>query len=169
MVPESRCPGRCPHRLDRKNNGRPHTTILGRAAAEGTIETFELLRSQGAPLDRRTLHIAVEYGRLDMLKHLVEVVGLDVNADGRTFWSDCHSCSTAICITAFCRSDLWEYRVIVFWLLDHGADPDLSYGEGRDRHRSAVECAQATGNMKFRRCLEEWRAKNRAKAERTPA
>lgn len=135
----------------------------------GTIETFELLRSQGAPLDRRTLHIAVEHERLDMMQHLLKVVGLDVNADGRAFWSMYCSCSTAICITAFRRGDPWRYRVIVFWLLDHGADPDLSYGEGRERYRSAVDCAEASGNMEFRQCLEEWRAKNKAKAERTPA
>jgi len=67
--------------------GRPRPTILGAAAAKGTIETFELLRSLGAPLDRRTLHIAVEKRRMDMIRHLLEVVGLDVNADGRSPFS----------------------------------------------------------------------------------
>lgn len=147
---------------------RPPPTILGAAAAKGTIETFELLRSRGAPLDRRTLHIAVEKGRIDMVQHLLEVVGLDVNADGRSHSSLYHSCSTAICITAFRRGSTWEFsREIVFYLLHRGADPDLSFGEGKARCLSAVECAEGSGNAEFLRALEEWRAREQSGVEET--
>lgn len=137
---------------------RPRPTVLGAAAAAGNVETFELLRSKRAPLDRRTLHLAVENTRLDMLRHLVEVVGLDVNADGRDPFSLYHSCSTPICITAFRRGSTWRFRGLVFWLLDHGADPDLSFGEGWP---SAVGCAERSGNKEFLQALEEWRARKR--------
>ena len=140
---------------------RPRPTILGAAAAAGNVETFELLRSKGAPLDRRTLHLAVENTRLDMLRHLVEVVGLDVNADGRDPFSMYHSCSTPICITAFRRGSTWRFRGLVFWLLDHGADPDLSFGEGWP---TAVECAKKSGNEEFIQALEEWRDQKRQTA-----
>ncbi|KAK4617625.1 hypothetical protein CLAFUW4_12566 [Fulvia fulva] len=38
----------------------PRPTILSLAASSSSIETFELLRAQGAPLDQRTLHLAVK-------------------------------------------------------------------------------------------------------------
>ena len=145
---------------------RPQPTILGAAAAKGTIETFELLRSRGAPLDRRTLHIAVEKGRVDMVQHLLEVVGLDVNADGRSPFSLYHSCSTAICITAFRRGSTWDFlKEIISYLLDRGADPDLSFGEGKERCLSAVECAEGSGNTDFLYALEEWRARKKSGVE----
>ena len=75
----------------------PRPPILGMAASSGTVETFELLRSRGAPLDPRTLHLAVERAalhaprgasdrsapytrRMVMVRHLVDVAELDVNA-----------------------------------------------------------------------------------------
>lgn len=139
---------------------RPRPTILGEAASSGNVETSELLRSKSAPLDRRTLHRAVENERLDMIRHLVEVVGLDVNADGRDPFSMYHSCGTPICITAFRRGSNWRFQGLVLYLLDHGADPDLSFGEGNDSHwPSAVKCAEASGNTDFLQALEGWRAR----------
>jgi hypothetical protein len=70
--------------------------ILEEVAAWGSIETFELLRFKGAPLGWRPLHLAVEKAtyfrasyltedenhasRMDMVRHLIDVIGLDVNA-----------------------------------------------------------------------------------------
>ncbi|KAK3725871.1 hypothetical protein LTR37_000019 [Vermiconidia calcicola] len=141
-------------------SGRPRPTLLGVAASSGTVETFELLRSKGAPLDRRTLHLAVENGHLDMFRHLLEVVGLDVNADGRDPFSMYHSCSTPICITSFRRGSTWRFRGLVFYLLDHGANPELSFGEENDdRWPSAVRCAEMSGNTDFLQAVQEWRAR----------
>lgn len=64
--------------------------VLDLVAQKGTIPAFELLRSRGAEIGIRTLHRAVEGAawsepetrsvRMEMLKHLILTVGLDVNA-----------------------------------------------------------------------------------------
>jgi len=87
--------------LDDPENGGPRP-ILERAAVHGNVETFELLRSRGAPLSPRVLPMVVraadDYVAMDsdspslaserraryemslnMVRHLIDVVGLDVN------------------------------------------------------------------------------------------
>lgn len=75
---------------------RGYQQILEEDAAWGSIETFELLRSKGTPLGWRPLHLAVETAtyfrpsyldddenhasRMAMVRHLIDVVRLDVNA-----------------------------------------------------------------------------------------
>jgi hypothetical protein len=67
--------------------------VLEIAAGSGSVATFELLQARGAPLGRLTLHRAVKQAfinapsddsirdalfeqRMDMVKHLVDIVGL---------------------------------------------------------------------------------------------
>jgi hypothetical protein len=111
--------------------------VLERAAARGSIATFKLLSSKGAPLGWRTLHFAAEgaaislatraedaEARLDMVRYLIDVVGLDVNALDRPagrrlggYWG------TPICYVAEIAAVKHSIRDITWLLLDRGADP----------------------------------------------
>lgn len=82
------------------NNPLPPTPVLETIASKGSVRTVKLLRTHGARLGRRCLHRAVESAafataaprtgkreedeekekRMEMVKHLVEVEGADVNA-----------------------------------------------------------------------------------------
>ena len=62
-------------------------TALEWTAAKGTVATFDLLRSKGAPLGWQTLHNATRSAtqdydpeRMSMVRYLIDEVGLDVNA-----------------------------------------------------------------------------------------
>lgn len=106
--------------------------ILDNIASGGTVSTFELLRSHGAGIGIRTLHRAVEYAslakpegrpaRMDMVRHLVITLGLDVNA------LDCEKLEfnhygTPLCYAVASHGRAEGIGEVVRFLIDHGADP----------------------------------------------
>lgn len=114
----------------------PHRPLLEVAAAAGTVATFELLRDKGAPLTRRTLHEAVKYAticapshqsvhdtlferRMDMVRHIVDVLGIDVNAEE---WWPGEVGGTPMCFVANFKASSKDTRKLIWFLLDHGAD-----------------------------------------------
>lgn len=149
---------------------RPRPTILGAAAASGTVETFELLRARNAPLDRRTLHLAVEKAtvlapkegsegseayirRMAMVRHLLDAVKLDVNAVSYQVGSQC---TTPLCYPA-ARNTSQDFRELVFLLLDHEAwlrlelDPQaIAY------YMDPMTCAESVNNVQFLQAVKEW-------------
>jgi hypothetical protein len=147
--------------------------VLEIAAAEGTVVSFELLRARGASLGRRTLHRAVEQAaiyapaddnsvltalfeqRMDMVRHLVDIVGLDVNAEELCPGKFCR---TPLCYVA-CRNDGKDARELIWFLLDRGADPN-SVGPlvGNIRAPSAQH-AQSSRNTRFQEAVKEWQAR----------
>ena len=152
-------------------SGVRRPTILG--AASGSVETFELLRAKGAPLDPRTLHCAVEQAtvlapeegeepspfytqRMGMVRHLVDVVKLDVNAKKRQLGS---SCSTPLFIVAGRHTDQ-RYRELINFLLDCGADPNLNCRTQEDIYcqSSAIACAETCRNIHFLQAVKDWQA-----------
>lgn len=154
-------------------SARARPTILGAAAAEGSVETFELLRANGAPLDPRTLHLAVAQAallapregegaseayarRVEMVRHLLDARTLDVNAVQRQVGS---GCSTPLCGVAR-RATGQDFRELVSLLMDHGARVELEKGEqGMEHLVDPMACAQAAGNAQFLRAVQAWRAK----------
>lgn len=151
--------------------GQPSITILGMAASFGSVETFELLRAKGAPLDPQTLHRAVGQAtiyapkegsepssfytqRMDMVRHLVDVVNLDVNAIQHQLGREC---STPLCIVAG-RPTNQIFRELVYFLLDRGADPNLNCKTQEDipKWPNAMVCAQSHGNMSFLQAVKDW-------------
>lgn len=165
-------PGVPPHL---KANARP--TVLGVAAVDAHVETFELLRARNAPLDPRTLHRAVGNAtlvcpqegsdglsrsfevRMDMIRHLVDVVKLDVNAVAHIVGSQT---STPLCLPAS-RPTAQDFRVLVEFLLDRGADPYLSgiVDDGTPtgyEWLSPVACAEHLHNERFLRIVREYEA-----------
>jgi hypothetical protein len=159
--------------------GVPPPTILGMAASSGSVETFELLRAKGAPLDPRTLHRAVEQAtilapkegsepssfythRMDMVRHLVDVVKLDVNAVQHQLG---RQCSTPLCIVAG-RPTNQIFRELVYFLLDRGADPNLNCKTQEDTNwPSAIACAQSCGNMRFLQAVKDWQAEKQVEKQ----
>lgn len=121
--------------------------ILGRAAAVADIPTVELLRAKGAPLcyDYGVLPLAVMSAndhapktsdspgtkfqeRMDMVRHLLDVVGCDVNSKSNgpyRFRNVLGSqCSTRLCWTA-CHS-VGDAKDLIWLLLDWSGDLDLA-------------------------------------------
>lgn len=157
----------------------PRPTVLGAAAAEGTVETFELLRANGAPLDPRTLHLAVENAallapkdgeraseaytrRMDMVRHLLDDVKLDVNAVQNQVGSQC---STPLCCVAR-RATSQDFRELVNLLLDRGARIELEKGAPEPALLiDPMGCAQAAGNAQFSQAVQAWRLKNETSCE----
>lgn len=114
--------------------------ILEIVAPHGSIATFDLLRSKGAPLGWRPLHLAVETAtyfipsdenddarhteRMAMVHYLLDVVGLDVNAPDQPVGSKTlpmHN-GTPICYIYDERTGR-DNRELTWLLLDKGADP----------------------------------------------
>lgn len=155
--------------------------ILEKAAYSATVTTFELLRSQGAPLGWRPLHRAVETAalyqaypgedanrgeeeekdakdsarnyeeRMAMVRHLVDVVGIDVNApdqppDGKVpdRWG------TPICYVTKSYGIKTDTRELVWFLLDRGADPT-----------PALDDAKHVKHDTFAADVEAWSAQQR--------
>ncbi|KAJ4347167.1 uncharacterized protein N0V89_011105 [Didymosphaeria variabile] len=116
-------------------------TMLEKIATSGTVAMFELLRSKGAPLGWRPLHHAVEaatYGRdgqegddeklgerMAMVRHLLDVVGLDVNAPDQPVGGKAlpMRCGTPICYIPASGMLERDTRELTWLLLDRGADP----------------------------------------------
>lgn len=97
---------------------------------------------------------------MDMVRHLVDVLKLEVNAVEHKVGSQC---STPLCCVA-----RWPYktdpRELVDFLLDRGADPDLEgLVQGDYRWGSPITCAQNHGNSRFLQVVQEWRARKRGK------
>ena len=115
--------------------------ILEKVARWGSIATFELLRSKGAPLGWRSLHLAVEtatYGRSEevtdfinhdermaMVHYLLDVVGLNVNAPDQPVGSGVlpKHLGTPICYIPGSAMLERDTRELTWLLLDRGADP----------------------------------------------
>ena len=147
--------------------------ILEKAAAWGSVATFELLRSKGAPLGWRPLHLAVEtatYGhpdraeaekdtekekqnradhveRMAMVRHLLDVVGLDVNALDQPAGGNLPNRNgTPICYIPGSRMLERDTRELTWLLLDRGADPT-----------PALEVAKLGGYTRFAEDVEAWK------------
>lgn len=149
--------------------------VLEIAAGSGSVATFELLRARGAPLGRLTLHRAVKQAfinapsddsirdalfeqRMDMVKHLVDIVGLDINAVEP--WSG-KWCSTPLCYAAF-RNYRKDAKELIWFLLDRGADPNRTGPlDGDIILPSALESAQSCRNTRFLEAVREWQALQR--------
>jgi hypothetical protein len=153
--------------------------VLEKAASSATVATFELLRSKGAPLGWRPLHFAIESTtlyqadrgeeanrgeeedkkakenprnyeeRMAMVRHLVDVVGIDVNAPDQPpgkglggYWG------TPICYIAKSYGLDTDTRELVWFLLDRGADPT-----------PGLDTAKFTKHDKFIADVEAWRPK----------
>jgi hypothetical protein len=161
--------------------------ILERAAAVADIATFDLVRAKGAPLcyDYGVLPSAVmaanEYApetsdnpstkyqqRMDMVRHLLDVVGCDVNSksDGPYDFGVVRGskCSTPLCWIA-CHT-VGDAKDLIWLLLDRGGDLDLARpNEGNWSAPSAREAASRRPNTRFLKALEEWEAKRGGHAE----
>lgn len=154
---------------------QPRPELLDIVAESASIHTFELLRSKGAPLSPRTLHFAVriaamcapkrqrdDFGkpwnseRLDMVRHLVEVVKLDVDAVVHQVGT---MCSTPLCVTAgLPGSRQHDVSEIVRILMDAGADPCRDGGVVQGvEFPSPIACAKSSGNESFLWAVEQWR------------
>ncbi|KAF2442740.1 hypothetical protein P171DRAFT_48709 [Karstenula rhodostoma CBS 690.94] len=141
--------------------------VLECAAAEGSVATFELLWSKGAPLGWRPLHLAVraaglaldrapgagegEAGgragksdkateaaeRMDMVRHLIDVVGVDVNAlDHPVGKRKADRLGTPIVYVADLNG-LGHLRELTWLLLDRGADPAPGLEEAKEIEHTA--------------------------------
>jgi hypothetical protein len=159
----------------------PRMTILERATVDGTVATFELLRAQNPPFSPKLLHRATEKAgmcapkdgeakselfeqRMAMVRHLVDVVGCDVNVVAT--WAG-KWCSTPLCHFAN-RDDGRDKRELISFLLERGADPDLA-GTIVDENTnlklpSAIECAQSGSNTRFVEAVRELQAEKRGGA-----
>ncbi|KAK5122766.1 hypothetical protein LTR85_003681 [Meristemomyces frigidus] len=170
-------PGDTPSR-DRNGAGAiPRTSLLEKAAGDATVATFEKLRAKGARLGQRTLHLAVYRAahharkdgsedkssyeeRMAMVRHLIDVVGLDVNADGGYVGEPS---GTPLCALAHLNNGR-DTRELIWCLLDRGADPDQKGGvlrAGSEPQPSALEIAQPNGNTLFLDAVTEWRARQK--------
>ncbi len=152
---------------------RPRPPILEIAASSGIVETFELLRSRGASLGERTLHRAVKHAailspradsdrneiytrRMGMVRHIVDVDECDVNTIRHEYGSHC---TTPLCYVAARRTQQ-DFRELVWFLLDRGADPNLDAGFAEDvEWPSPLTCAQWCGNVSFLNAVKEWQAR----------
>jgi ankyrin repeat protein len=164
---------------DTPEGGKKHRKpILEVAAAEGNIDAFELLRASGAPLDLHhgvlpsTVTVASHYvpeagespsasfsRMLDMIRHLIDVVGCDVNSISYgTYYVSGSHCSTPLCWVA-CHTNSDGVRDLVRLLLDRGGDLDLAgpslWGS---QVPSAREGAQQRSNLPVLEAVAEWEA-----------
>jgi len=152
--------------------------ILEVAAAEGNIEGFELLRANGAPLDlhhgmlpsavmKASFNVpaageapSASFVRmLEMIRHLIDVVGCDVNSVSYgTYYGSGSHCSTPLCWVA-CHTNSDGVRDLVRLLLDRGGGLDLAgpilWGS---QVPSAREAAQQRANSPFVKVVAEWEA-----------
>lgn len=153
--------------------------LLEVAASQSTVAIFELLRSKGAQLSRRTLHFAARAAiksgdgegeqpqmpdkdraklhseRMAVVVHLVDALGLDPNAlDQPAGWSLGNHWGTPLCYVAHSNPN-WDCSEVVTFLLQKGADPGLVMDPaGWD----AVELARRSKNQRFLDLIEDWKA-----------
>ena len=163
---------------------RPREPILEQAAVVGDINPFELLRSKGAPLDRKfgvfpkavmaandCVSDALEPSarlkeKIRMLTHLLEVVGCDVNSNCRgPHYGSGSLCSTPLCWIA-CHPRGSNVKVLIWLLLNHGGDLDrtLEYTDQDNKlvvvhsARDAANGISGRGipNQQFLEAVREW-------------
>lgn len=150
--------------------------ILEKVAAWGTVEMFEFLRSKGAPLGWRSLHLAVEHAtfyarkadekerkdpmvrklenleehkkRMAMVRHLLNTVGLDVNGpDGPPNLRKPWLKGTPICYIPGSAVCDTDTRELTWLLLDRDADPT-----------PALTTFNVSYCRDFEQNVEEWKA-----------
>lgn len=161
--------------------------VLERAAITGNIDTFELLRSKGAPLDRGfgafpeavmmandlssdTAGLSPRFKQqMDMITHLLDVVKCDVNSKFYgPYYASGSLCSTPLCWIA-CHPRGSNVKELIWLLLGHGGDLDLSF-ECTDSHnkvtlfqsahQSAKEIPRTKqSNQMFLKAVREWEAR----------
>ena len=103
------------------------------AMRNGTLEEFTKIQEQtkewwSPTLDRGAgalIHFAVDHGRLDMVRHLLENLRVPVNQQSLNGqWTPLHRCARMI------HYKHAPYFAIFELLLTHGADPDLETEDG---------------------------------------
>lgn len=108
----------------------------------GTLEEFkriqDLTKEWWFPtLDRGAgalLHFAVDHGRLDMIKYLIEEIRVPVNQLSlNNGWTPLHRCARLVHYTHAPFFDIFEY------LLAWGADPAIKTQASKDDDDSADE------------------------------
>ncbi|PVH99988.1 hypothetical protein DM02DRAFT_527931 [Periconia macrospinosa] len=153
--------------------------ILEVVARSGSVATFELLRAKGAPLGWRVLHGAVEtatYGptskslesekdsaaaqksrasheeRMAMVRHLLDIVKIDVNAPDQPAGSNIPGDynGTPICYVAGTPMLDTDTRELTWLLLDRGADPT-----------PALEIARQNQYPRFAEDVKAWQEQNK--------
>lgn len=149
--------------------------ILERAAAIGNITIFEELRKRGAPLSPRVLPTAVRSANdhvpkpgesssaayeahLNMVRHLIDDIGIDVNVE--SYWAG-STCSTPLCcIACYPKGDA---TLLIELLLEKGGDPHLA-GPSADDFSipSALEAATARQYGSFVSAVEAWQLRRAA-------
>ncbi|CAG8952848.1 hypothetical protein HYFRA_00007561 [Hymenoscyphus fraxineus] len=164
-------------REDRMKDEFGCPSILEKAAANATVKTFELLRSKGAKVGRRTLHFAAaatyksrvsdEYSqntteekfsqRLAMVKHLIETIGIDPNAlDQPAGYSLGNHWGTPLCYVAKrLASPKWDTEDVVSYLLSKGADPEMTMDPFGFSARSFATDAN---NQQMLKLFDDWKA-----------
>lgn len=158
----------------------PQEPLLELATIVGHIDSFELLRSRGAPFDRtfgvfpKAVMAANECPspqKIRMLKHLLEVVECDVNSRSYgPYYGFGSSCSTPLCWIA-CRPKGANVKGLIWLLLDHGGDLDLSFEwTVSENNVEVVQSARQTAQRKpstrefnplFWEAVEEWENRRR--------
>lgn len=151
------------HQTKHLQDSAVHESLfLSSPPEKGDIDTFELLRSQGAPFDRQSgvFFKAVTAAndcpspkQIRMLIHLLEVIGCDVNS--RSCEPYCRSdspCSTPLSWIA-CHPRGVDLKELVWLLLDHGSDSDLSYKwTVSDNNVEVVQSARQTAQRSPSTC-----------------
>ena len=150
----------------------PRISLLEYVAEAGTVATFELLRARGAPFHRRTLHRAVEYAaiyappydsartsrfeeRMDMVRHLVDTLGLDVNAEDG--WPGKPYATPLYYVASYNNGK--DASELIWFLLDHGADPNYVYTFRGEKVSSVLEQAEANRYTRFLEAVQEWQTR----------
>ena len=150
--------------------------ILERVANYGSVAVFELLRSKGAPLGWRPLHCAVETAthglpdrpdtehdteaqkkdrsdhleRMNMVRHLLDVVKLDVNAPDQPASGPRlrEHYGTPICYIPNSKMLERDTRDLTWLLLDRGADPTPAINVAKSWYSKFVENVEAWNAQK---------------------
>lgn len=147
--------------------------VLEEVAWKGSISTFKLLREKyGARIGRRTLHFAAERAAtlkdassMDMLRYLVDEVGLDVNQMDADRSIPMHL-GTPLHYAIegpqlrYSMTNAEQSVKVVRFLLERGADPyQPSHGSSRD----AFGAAEYYKNEGVLRVLHEWKEEHKEK------
>lgn len=102
--------------------------------------------------------------RMDMVRHIVNVVGCDVNSKSNGPYRSGSVCSTLLCCIA-CHS-VGDARDLIWLLLDRGGALDLARpNEGNRSAPSARKAALRRRGTRFLKAVEEWQAKREGHAE----
>jgi hypothetical protein len=147
--------------------------ILERAAAGGNITLFERLRSHGAPVSERVLPEAVRSANiyspkngespdatyelhLNMVRHLTDEIGVDVNIGA--CWPGSRCSTPLCCIACYPKGDATQ---LIWLLLERGGDPHL-VGPSDDKLAvlSVLQAAVQSRNITFLNAVDTWQLRN---------